>query len=431
MIATADVLHALTNADSGWGWLDLNVSEGQGLCAIEGFSHGTGFKSIRMNGRTCGLPSEHGLRNAPTVPNAAVWYRAKDDVPLSFMHRYLARRPNAVCPIDQFQGFVTQGWREPPAQGVFYALMEDRSNEQRSWTAWDLAGGEATPASLVTYDPALDSSAVFVGHWPQQETRRATAAVVGVGSVGSAAAMALSSYEVGNLVLIDHDRLMPHNVARHQCGPKDIGRFKVDAVRDLVQAAYPNTSAKALRLDVITDADLIRPVLDDVDVVVCCADGVAARQTTSHLCSQARRAAVFACVFENGAFGEIVRVPQRDDVGCLQCLRQSLEASGTLDPEPGIDLEYGTGTSHRPMTAIAGDLALVGSMAAKAAVSTVLERIGYRDQRWTGDHLVVGLRPDDPFPRPFDQRRVFDITASPMPPPDPECPLCCGDRAYS
>ena len=431
MIATTAVLDALTDAPASWGWLDLAVVDGEGLCAVAAYTHREGLNGVRIGGQTRDLPEGHRLRTSKKVPCAATWYRAKPEIGLALLHRYMRHRPHSAFSIDQFREFIIQGWREPPVSGFLTALVEDRSTDPRTWTAWNLAEGVAVPANLITYDRSIDPSAVFEGHWPQEETRGATVAVIGVGSIGSAAALALCDYEIGMIVLIDPDRLLPHNVARHRCGLADVGRFKVDAVGDLIRAAYANATVTPLRYDVIDDADVVRPILRSVDVVLCCADGVAARQTTSHLCSQANTAAVFACVLDNGAIGEIVRVPTRDDVGCLRCLRRALDASGAMDPEPGIDLEYGTGTTHRPMTAIAGDLALIGSLAAKAAVSTILEHAGYRDQRWTGDHVVVGLRPNSTWLHPFNQERVVDLASTPMPAPDPDCPLCCGDDRYA
>lgn len=342
----------------------------------------------------------------------------------------MRRRPHAAYPISEFEAMIGQGWREPSADEVFEVLVEDRSTTPSTWTAWDLSNGSAVPAQLLIYDKRHELTSIFAGHWPQAETRRATVALVGVGSIGSAAAMALPGYEVRNIVLVDPDRLYPHNIARHQCGAEDIGRYKVDAVAERIRREHPETAVTALRYNVIRHADLVRPLLDEVDIVICSADGVAARQTTSHLCSVSGTAAIYACVLADGAIGELVRDPARSDVGCLRCLRRSLDASGSMDPEPGLDLEYGTGTTHRPMTAIAGDLSLMGALAAKGAVATLLERTGYRDQRWSGDHMVVGLRPDRSWAAPFDQVRVLDVTASSMPPPDPECPLCCGDRSY-
>lgn len=429
LVTATSVLADLSGADAGWGWLDLNVSNTEGLAAIEAYSYGRDFNSRRIGGRTRDLPENHRLRQATTVPGAAVWYRGKREAPMADLHRFMRRRTHAAMSSTDFQNLVSQGWAVPPADGVFFVLIEDRSTEPTQWTAWDLAGGTAVPARLVVYDKGRAPASVYEGHWPLDEVNSATVAVIGVGSIGSAAALGLVDYEIGHVVLIDFDRLQPHNIARHRCGPEDIGRFKVDAVSDLIRARS-DTNVSPLRYSVIDDADRVRPVLDDVDVVVCCVDGVAARQATSHLCSTSATSAIFACVLEDGALGEIVRDPSRSDVGCLRCHRMALEAAGVMDPEPTLDLEYGTGTTHRPMTAIGGDLALVGQLAAKAAVSTILEVRGHWDQRLTNDHLVVGLRPDARWLPPFDQARVLDVGHASLPPPNPECPLCCGDRAY-
>lgn len=430
LLATTETLQSLSRAPAGWGWLDFKVSEVEGLVAVEAYTNGEGFTGFRIGGRTLDLPEGHRLRDADTTQCAAVWYRGRDDVSLKQMHGYMRRRPRSACPTEKFKGLINQGWREPSTNEIFLVLVEDRSIDPYNWTAWDLSGGEAVPVELMIYDKSMVPSSVFQDHWPQSETYATTVAVVGVGSIGSAAALALSDYQIGKIVLIDSDRLRPHNIARHRCGFEDIGRFKVDAVADKIRQ-YRGPNVTTFRYDIISDADLVRPLLDDIDIVVCCTDGVASRQVTSHLCSTSSTSAIFACVLEDGALGEIVRNPERSDVGCLRCLRMHLEESGAMDPEPGLDLEYGTGTTHRPMTAIAGDLALMGQLAAKAAVTTILERRGYRDQRWTADHLIIGLRPDLEWDPPFDPTRVLDVTANPMPPRNPECPLCCGDRVYT
>lgn len=427
LLATTETLQSLSRAPAGWGWLDLKVSEFEGLVAVEAYTKGEGFNGFRIGGRALDLPERHRLRDAETIRYAAVWYRGRDDTPLKQMHEYMRRRPHSFCSIETFKGFINQGWREPSANAIWLVLLEDRSTDTHNWVAWDLSGGEAVPVELMTYDKSIVPSSVFQNHWPQSETYAMTVAIVGVGSIGSAVALALPDYHIGKIVLIDPDRLWPHNIVRHRCGFEDIGRFKVDAVADRIRQSY-DPQVTAFRYNIINDADLVLPLFDEVDIVVCCTDGVASRQVTSHLCSTSATSAIFACVLEDGALGEIVRNPERSGIGCLRCLRIHLEESGAIDPEPGLDLEYGTGTTHRPMTAIAGDLALMGQLTAKAAVTTILERRGYRDQRWTADHLIIGLRPDLEWGPPFDPTRVLDVTTNPMPPRNPACPLCCGDR---
>jgi hypothetical protein len=76
------------------------------------------------------------------------------------------------------------------------------------------------------------------------------------------------------------------------------------------------------------------------------------------------------------------------------------------------------------MTAVGGDLALVGEFAAKAAVATLLEAHGYHDQRLPGEHAVLGLRPVPGLSPPFDVTRAGEVRWSPVGPPRPTCPTC-------
>ena len=84
--------------------------------------------------------------------------------------------------------------------------------------------------------------------------------------------------------------------------------------------------------------------------VVVATDGVESRLAANWLTAAAKLPAVFACVLENGALGEVLLTAP--NAGCLLCHRATQRDRGQLDPEPGIDLGYGTGSRHRPMTAV-------------------------------------------------------------------------------
>jgi hypothetical protein len=93
---------------------------------------------------------------------------------------------------------------------------------------------------------------------------------------------------------------------------------------------------------VVADADQIRALLTRTGLVVCAADGVAPRRVVSHLARRAGLDTVVACVLEDGGLGEILRLRPWKDCGCLVCQRQTLAATGGLDPEPTLDAGYGT-----------------------------------------------------------------------------------------
>lgn len=66
-----------------------------------------------------------------------------------------------------------------------------------------------------------------------------TAILIGCGSVGSLIALELARAGVGNFVLADKDTLEIHNICRHQLGFRDLGRYKVDAVKDAIKNINP------------------------------------------------------------------------------------------------------------------------------------------------------------------------------------------------
>lgn len=73
------------------------------------------------------------------------------------------------------------------------------------------------------------------------------AVISGCGSVGSLVALQLARSGVGRFVLIDEDCVEIHNVCRHQCGLRDIGRRKVDAVRERILCINPDAEVICFR----------------------------------------------------------------------------------------------------------------------------------------------------------------------------------------
>lgn len=297
---------------------------------------------------------------------------------------------------SQLRGRVPPGAR----RGHYLTYAPDADDPVPTWLGWVIEGTAVRPFPVHVFREDRAPHEFLGAAWPLGSMTGKRVAVIGVGSIGSAAADALAGYAVGQIDLVDHDRLLQHNLTRHLLTARDVGRRKAYATAERLRERRPGQEFHAHDLDVVSNADRIRELLSSWDAVVIATDGVESRLAANWLTARARVPAVFACVLEDGAIGEILRSRYRR--GCLLCHRMTLRHEGVLDPEPQIDLEYGTGTAHRPMTAVGSDLALVGQFAAKVAVATLLEHDGYRDQRIPGDHAVLALRPDRRFAAPFD-----------------------------
>lgn len=292
------------------------------------------------------------------------------------------------------------------------------------FAAWLVSRDGVRPMPLAV-EPVSFGLGQLDGKWPVGDLQRAKVAVVGIGSIGGAAVQALAQYGVGTVALIDPDRFLWHNMVRHVLGPDAVGRYKVDALKAMLEKRWPNTSVDARRLDVVEDAHLMRSLFAEIDLVLCTADGIAPRRVVSHLARRAGKAAILACVLDDGAVGEVIRLRPGPRHGCLLCLRKDLRDRGVFDAEAAQELDYGTGFVHRPMTAVGTDLHLVGQFAAKATVATLLEaQHGDHTQRLPGDHATIGLRPPGDMSAPFDLDRALQVNWADLPSPRPECITC-------
>lgn len=348
---------------------------------------------------------------------------------LHVVHAELRRRPGAMMTPADFKEL--SGVRLDAGMKTLIVVTHDagvsedlRAGGVETYAGWHLTREGATPASIAI-EPATHGLSQLEGRWPLSELSDMNIAVVGCGSIGSAAAEALAGYGVGSLQLIDPDRLQWHNLVRHSLDRGSVGRSKAIALAESLTQRWQRKSYFAHDLDVVRDAGVFRALTSDADLVLCTADGIAPRRVVSHAARRAKIPAIVACVLDGGAIGEVLRLRPTPRFGCLLCVRAHMEEQGAIDAEADQELAYGTGTSHLPMTAVPSDLKYVGVLAAKAAVATLLEsRFGDAAQRLPSEHAVIGLRPAGDLSAPFDVNHAADVVWRSVPAPRPECVTC-------
>jgi hypothetical protein len=358
------------------------------------------------------------------------WLRA--DLRAQVAHYDLIRRRGYVIRTDDLIGLLPE-LRRPGRNEYRFVIAHcpevsdlDPGNPLQEFAGWAFTREEAKPLDLVV-EPETYGFSQLVGHWPVELLRGKAVLVVGVGSLGSVVAAALAGYGVGGLHLLDPDRLLWHNVVRHVLGQQHIGRYKTDAMADHLRDRYDGLDVTSHVADVVADADLVRGLLPDMHAVVCAADGIAPRRVVSHLARRAGTDAILTSIMEDGELGEVLRLRRAPDQGCLLCRRAELFEQAKLQPELTQERGYGDGDPHRPMIAVGPDIALVGDLAAKVAVASMLERSGKPDQRLPGEQVALGLRLRGPYTAPdspYDIARTGDVNWSPATPPRPTCVTC-------
>ena len=167
--------------------------------------------------------------------------------------------------------------------------------------------------------------------------------IVGLGSVGALAAEAMGRMGVRRLVLIDMDRVEPHNLDRLvNAGRWDVGRYKVDVAAEHLERTAAFMFHELLALPLSLRESRAYRALADCDVILACADKPIARDLVNHLAVCHLIPAIEAGVAlrsREGRLhkGHIVSQVVTPDSRCLRCTRQyttdqlGLELEGLLD----------------------------------------------------------------------------------------------------
>lgn len=175
----------------------------------------------------------------------------------------------------------------------------------------------------------------------QERLLGSRALIVGMGGLGSPAALYLAAAGLGTLVLADFDRVELTNLQRqiiHATG--DLGRAKTDSARERLAALNPG-----VRVDTV-DARLgpenLRTLVRGVDIVLDGSDNFATRFAVNAACVAERRPLVSAAVI--GMDGQLaVFRPDLGDSPCYRCVyadtgeeAQSCSETGVLGPLTGV-----------------------------------------------------------------------------------------------
>jgi integrative and conjugative element protein (TIGR02256 family) len=157
-------------------------------------------------------------------------------------------------------------------------------------------GEEVELAVLNTsYEPTVAMVAALNG---QQDRQDLLVAAVGLGALGSQVVINLARSGFGLWTLIDHDLVMPHNLARHALYRQFVGCPKADAVALVANTIVADSSRfTALKADVLTpgtQGELLVERLQEANVIVDMSASLAvARKLAGDFKGDARRLSLF------------------------------------------------------------------------------------------------------------------------------------------
>ena len=142
--------------------------------------------------------------------------------------------------------------------------------------------------------------------------------IVGLGGLGSPAALYLASSGVGRLTLCDHDTVDFSNLQRqiiHRTGT--VGQFKVQSAQTVLHEINPEIEYIPLATRV--DETLLLDLVAQADVVLDCTDNFVTRYAINRACVARRTPLVSgAAILTHGQLS--VFDFRRDDAPCYNCL---------------------------------------------------------------------------------------------------------------
>jgi molybdopterin/thiamine biosynthesis adenylyltransferase len=212
------------------------------------------------------------------------------------------------------------------------------------------------------------------GQDPRSTTlRKATATVIGCGSVGAPIAIALAQAGIGRLVLVDFELLSWANVGRHPLGAAAVRRNKAKSLAQKLRLDFPHLVVEHYEVDVDTMVRKYPQALESSNLIVSATGSWAGdgrleawRVETGH-----RDPVVYAWTEAHACAGHAVLVGR--DGGCLRC---GFDGTGlpnfqvTAWPNGSLRTEPACGAVYQPYGPV--ELGFINSLAAELALEALL-----------------------------------------------------------
>ena len=133
-----------------------------------------------------------------------------------------------------------------------------------------------------------------------------SAIIVGCGSVGSQVALELARSGVGHFALVDSDILEYHNLCRHQCGMDDVGKYKVDALKDKIRNICRDITVDTFRISFETmSTKQLDRLCTEGTIIIGCGDGRASDKYSNMVAASYKIPFVSIGFWERSVVGEV------------------------------------------------------------------------------------------------------------------------------
>ena len=179
-----------------------------------------------------------------------------------------------------------------------------------------------------------------IGEQGQQKILDSSALIVGMGGLGSPAALYLAAAGIGKLVINDFDIVEASNLQRQIIHTdRSIGENKVDSAKQGIEAINPECEVETIYYQI--DGDELKSTIDGVDIVLDCTDNFPTRFEVNRYCVETETPLVSGAAIR--LEGQIMNYQPGIQGPCYQCLytkiyenAETCEMEGVLGPVVGV-----------------------------------------------------------------------------------------------
>lgn len=145
--------------------------------------------------------------------------------------------------------------------------------------------------------------------------------IVGCGSGGSFIALELAKSGIGHFLLSDNDIFGYHNISRHQCSIYDVGKRKVDALKERILAINPQAEVLVFNdmIQKIYEGDL-DSFIDKNTIILSCGDNRGSAHHCNYLSEKYDVPFIAAGAGHRASTGEIFYYIPNTGMPCYSCV---------------------------------------------------------------------------------------------------------------
>lgn len=219
--------------------------------------------------------------------------------------------------------------------------------------------------------------------------------IIGLGSFGSQIAVELAKAGVGEFALFDFDKVELHNLARHTCTIKDLGRLKTNAIKDAVIGKNKLAKVDLFPINITDHKDLMGEQVSKADLIICATDNNASRFYLTQCLLKYNKVALFGRAVTRAEGGDVFRY--RPGGPCYNCLvgshaqamaREEITNRSQLpayvsEEDANAMIQVGLSSDIEPICNLIVKLALVElSRGAKSGIESLETELAYDYYMW-------------------------------------------------